>query len=92
MFKCKHLCVTRITEELYMKFKTYASMQGSEQNALNDISQKISSRTIFVPCTKRTSENLNLRFQVKRNELRQLIWLIKLKPRGVKYQNPGSRP
>ena len=47
----------------------------------------VSSRTIFVPRKKRTSENL--RFRVKRNELRQLIWLIKLKPRDVKYQNPG---
>lgn len=87
MFKCKHLCLSRVTEELYMKLKTYASMQDSEQNALNHISKKISSRTIFVPCKKRTSENL--RFRVKRNELRQLIWLIKLKLRDVKYQNPG---
>ena len=37
--------------------------------------------------TKRTSETFS--FRVKRNKFRQLIWLIKLKPRAVKYQSPG---
>ena len=51
---------------------------------------------MFAPCwhmniLKRTSEThvRKFIFRLKRNELRELIWLIKLEPRAVKYQSTG---